>query len=168
MNHYSFFLVGSLAYDSIMDFPGKFGDHILPEKVHVLSVSFTLRTLNVNYGGTVGNIAFGLAALGERPTILASAGSDFSSYARWFRAHGVDTRPIHRVKKDRTAAAYIMTDRSDNQIAGFYPGAMRAQYPLALRRLVGKSVAPFLVISTGNLQDMTRFADDARRLGIPY
>src|SRR3989338_10883159 len=107
---------GSLAYDYIMDFPGYFRDHILPEKLHVLSVSFLIDKMERNFGGTAGNIAYNLALLGERPTILASAGNDFGEYGQWLRAKGVGLSAVRRADGAQTAAAYIMTDRADCQI----------------------------------------------------
>ena len=83
---------GSLAYDRIMDFPGKFSDHILPDKIHMLNVCFMINGLTENFGGTAGNIAFALSLLGERPTILATAGRDFEPYRNWLTSHNISTQ----------------------------------------------------------------------------
>src|SRR3989338_8300543 len=116
---------GSLAYDYIMDFPGYFRDHILPEKLHVLSVSFLIDKMERNFGGTAGNIAYNLALLGEKPTILASVGNDYDTYRAWQLKHQIDLSRVQTVSTLPTAGAYIMTDQADSQITGFYPGAMQ-------------------------------------------
>lgn len=123
------FVSGSLAYDRIMDFPGKFSNNILPDKIHILNVSFFVNDLKESFGGTAGNIAYNLALLGERPTILANAGKkDFSVYRRWLQKHKIDLSQIKILANQQTASAYIITDQDDNQITGFYPGAMKKPY----------------------------------------
>ena len=116
---------GSLAYDRIMDFPGKFSDHILPDKIHMLNVCFMINGLMENFGGTAGNIAFALSLLGESPTILATAGRDFEPYRNWLAKHNISTKHIKVIDEELTAGAYITTDQSDNQITAFNPGAMK-------------------------------------------
>lgn len=118
------FVSGSLAYDRIMDFPGKFSEHILPDKIHNLNVSFLLRTFTENFGGTAGNIAYTLALLGESPVVLAAVGNDFAPYRAWMDKNKIDSRSIRVVPEEKTSFCYIMTDNSDNQITAFYPGAM--------------------------------------------
>jgi len=118
---------GSLAYDRIMNFPGKFSDHILPEKIHNLNICFALETFTENFGGTAGNIAYNLALLGEKPSVLANAGNDFETYRAWIEEHNIDISAVNLVPGEKTAFCYIMTDSSDNQITAFYPGAMK--YP---------------------------------------
>ncbi len=119
---------GSLAYDQIMDFPGKFSDHILPDQIHNLNLSFFLSGSRQSFGGTAGNIAYNLSLLQERPTILGVAGSDFLDYKKWLDLKKIDSRKIVNVATDRTAAAYIITDKVDNQIAAFYPGPLPPRY----------------------------------------
>ncbi len=157
---------GSLAYDRIMDFPGRFRDHILPGKIHVLNLSFAVSQLSERYGGTAGNIAYNLAMLGLRPTVVAAAGSDFGPYRAWLHRHGVDLAGVRTVPDDRTAAAYIITDEDDNQIAGFHAAAMgrRGIAPAAARlcRVAGAIVSP------GNLEDMRILPVRYRRAGVPY
>ena len=116
---------GSLAYDRIMDFPGKFSDHILPDKVHVLNVCFMINELKENFGGTAGNIAYALSQLDESPTIVATAGRDFDSYKEWFGKNNISTDNVKIIDDELTAGAYITTDQSDNQITAFNPGAMK-------------------------------------------
>ena len=119
------YISGSLAYDRIMDFPEKFSDHILPDKIHVLNVSFVVNGLEERFGGTAGNIAFNLALLGEKPRILAAAGKDFSEYQEWLKSLGLSVEGIRIIPNELTAGAYITTDKADNQITGFNPGAMK-------------------------------------------
>ena len=121
------FVSGSLAYDRIMDFPEKFSDHILPDKIHILNVCFMVNGLKEQFGGTAGNIAYSLALLGEQPFILATAGKDFHSYRNWLTEHGLRLDAIRIISDEFTAGAYITTDKADNQITGFNPGAMK--YP---------------------------------------
>src|SRR5215472_10489342 len=118
------FVTGSIAFDYIMVFPGRFRDHILPDKMHVLSVSFLVDTLTRLRGGTGANISFNLGLLGERPVLVGSVGDDFSEYRAWLESHGVDCSAIHVVGGDHTASCFINTDLQDNQITAFYPGAM--------------------------------------------
>ena len=92
---------GSLAYDRIMDFNGRFSDHIMPDKIHMINVSFTVNGLSENFGGTAGNIAFSLGKLGENPRILATIGYDYHRYFEWFDEHGLSTRDIRIVRRRR-------------------------------------------------------------------
>ena len=119
------YISGSLAYDRIMDFPGKFQDHILPEKIHIINVSFTVNGMKEKFGGTAGNIAYNLALLGEKPLILATAGKDFAVYEQWLQKHQLSLTGIRKIPDEFTACAYITTDEADNQITGFNPGAMK-------------------------------------------
>ncbi|MFA5183974.1 MAG: carbohydrate kinase family protein [Patescibacteria group bacterium] len=125
---------GSLAYDQIMDFPGRFSDHILPEAIHNLNLSFFLNSCRQSFGGTAGNIAYNLYLLQERPAILGVAGSDFLNYQKLLKSRRADIGRIRIVPGARTATAYIITDQGDNQIAGYYPGPLPKNYarPAAL------------------------------------
>ncbi|MBU1165010.1 carbohydrate kinase family protein, partial [Patescibacteria group bacterium] len=114
---------GSLAYDKIMDFPGSFADHILPNKIHVLSVAFTVSDLKVNFGGTAGNIAYNLSLLNEKPKIVGAAGNDFFRYKKWLLKSKIDISGIKIINNQPTASAHIVTDQKDNQITAFHPGA---------------------------------------------
>jgi adenosine kinase len=119
---------GSLAYDQIMDFPGKFADHILLDQIHNLNLSFFLQSCRQSFGGTAGNIAYNLGLLQERPVILGVAGSDFLNYRKWLRQQGADLSHVRTVATDRTATAYLITDQNDNQIGAFYPGPRPQNY----------------------------------------
>ncbi len=119
---------GSIAYDRIMDFPGLFSEHFVPDKMHNLSVSFQVKSFRENFGGCAGNIAYTLALLQEEPTILATAGNDFEAYTKHLQANNIDAASIHLDDKDVTASAYIITDQSDNQVAAYYPGSGAKRY----------------------------------------
>ncbi|MDX9893388.1 MAG: carbohydrate kinase family protein [Patescibacteria group bacterium] len=118
-------VTGSVAYDRIMNFPGLFKNEILPEKVHILNVSFLVNELKEGFGGTGGNIAYNLALLGLKPVLMANVGAkDFSFYQVWLKKHRIDLSALRVWPGQNTASAYIITDQDDNQISGFYPGAM--------------------------------------------
>ncbi|HYQ48774.1 MAG TPA: carbohydrate kinase family protein [Thermodesulfovibrionales bacterium] len=160
------FISGSMAYDRIMDFPGYFKDYILPDKIHVLNVCFNVNGLQEKFGGTAGNIAYSLGLLGERPTIIAAIGKDYPTYFAWLQKNNLSTDGIEVVPEEFTAGAYITTDRSDNQITGFNPGAMKRATSFDLNSADPKSSV--VLIAPGNLQDMTGYASRCRELGIPY
>ena len=115
---------GSVALDHIMVFPDRFRDHILPEKLHMLNVSFNISSLKVHFGGVAGNIAYMLKLLGDDSHILATAGSDFGAYAEWLDRHGISRKGIRIIDHLRTAQGFVTTDVDDNQIWAFYVGAM--------------------------------------------
>ncbi|MGB8993191.1 MAG: carbohydrate kinase family protein [Desulfobaccales bacterium] len=155
------FVSGSLAYDRIMDFPGRFVDHILPEKIHILNVCFMVNGLTERFGGTAGNIAYNLALLGEHPVILATAGRDFGPYREWLGRLGLPLTGIKEIPQEFTAGAYITTDLSDNQITGFNPGAMKYTSDYRFDGL--ESAAALAIVAPGGLEDMliyTRFYKD--------
>ena len=155
---------GSLAYDRIMDFPGKFSDHILPDQIHMLNVSFTVNSLTENFGGTAGNIAYSLSLLGEKPRIVAAIGSDYHRYFEWLVARGVGIDHIHVVANELTAGAYITTDTSNNQITGFNPGAMKNQAGFDFRGVDPANT--IAIVAPGNIQDMAGFAAKHQEMGI--
>jgi adenosine kinase len=160
-------VTGSLAYDYIMDFPGYFSEHILPEKVHMLSVSFMVQGLKRNRGGVAANIAYNLRLLGEPVAILATAGHDFHEFRAWLEERGVDTRHIHIVEEEFTASCFITTDRANNQITGFYPGAMNACGRYSLYDLPAGQ-HNLVVISPHDPAAMRRHPAECRALGLPY
>lgn len=115
---------GSVAFDHIMVFPGHFEDHILPDKIHILNVSFLVDSLDRLRGGVAGNIAYSLGLLRQPVRVVATVGTDFDSYREELGALGIDTSGVIVIDNELTASAFITTDRADNQITGFYPGAM--------------------------------------------
>lgn len=160
------FISGSLAYDRIMDFPERFSDHILPDKIHILNVCFVVNGVKEQFGGTAGNIAYNLSLLGERPLILAAAGKDFTHYGEWLKSNGLSVDGIRVVLEELTAGAYITTDQADNQITGFNPGAMR--HP-SLYSIDGDNPADCLaIVAPGNVEDMLTYSRAYRERGIPY
>ncbi|MDO8578771.1 MAG: carbohydrate kinase family protein [Dehalococcoidales bacterium] len=162
----SILVSGSLAYDRIMDFQGRFSDHILPEKIHVLNVSFTVDSLKENFGGTAGNIAFSLSLLGEKPTILAAIGRDYHRYFDWLTQNKISHDGIRIIEKELTAGAYITTDQADNQITGFNPGAMKHPAPFDFSAIASKgSIA---IVAPGNLEDMMKCSAAYKSRGIDY
>ncbi|MGC2062496.1 MAG: carbohydrate kinase family protein [Thermodesulfovibrionales bacterium] len=160
------FISGSLAYDRIMDFPGKFSDYILPEKIHILNVCFTVNGMVEKFGGTAGNIAYSLALLHEQPVILASIGKDYDRYFDWLKEHRISFEHITIVPSEFTAGAYITTDKSDNQITGFNPGAMK--FPTNYAFSTSRPDDTLVLIAPGNLQDMISYAKKCREKGIRY
>ncbi|MBF0505900.1 MAG: carbohydrate kinase family protein [Nitrospirae bacterium] len=160
------YISGSVAYDRIMDFPGKFSDHILPDKIHILNVCFTVNGMIEKFGGTAGNIAYSLRLLEERPLILATIGKDYSSYFDWLKKNDISVEGIKIINEEFTAGAYITTDRSDNQITGFNPGAMKYPSEYEFGGLEGDSSIG--LIAPGNLLDMIEYARTYKRKKIPY
>lgn len=160
------FVSGSMAYDRIMDFPGRFSDHILPEKIHILNVCFTVNGLLEKYGGTAGNIAFTLTLLDENPIIMATIGKDYESYFNWLNKNNISTEGIKIVYEEFTASAYITTDKADNQITGFNPGAMR--YPSGYKFSNDNINNSIGIISPGNLLDMVEHAKGFQQKNIKY
>jgi adenosine kinase len=160
------FVSGSLAYDRIMDFPGKFSDHILPDKIHILNVCFVVNGLEEKFGGTAGNIAYSLALLGERPRILATAGKDFDRYETWLREHGLALQGIRRISGELTAGAYITTDQADNQITGFNPGAMKYRSSFKFDGVDPQQA--LAIVAPGNLEDMHTYARIYAERNIAY
>jgi len=155
---------GSLAYDRIMDFDGKFSDHILPDQLHMINVSFTVNSLTENFGGTAGNIAYSLSLLGEKPRILATIGQDYHRYFEWLDKIGVPTQDIRVVQEELTAGAYITTDTQSNQITGFNPGAMKQQSGFAFDSVDPKDC--LAIVAPGNLGDMADYTAEHQKRGI--
>ena len=155
---------GSMAYDRIMDFNGAFSDHILPDQLDNINVSFTVNSLTENFGGTAGNIAYSLSLLGEKPRILATIGQDYHRYFEWLKQIGVPTADIRIVEEELTAGAYITSDTSSNQITGFNPGAMKQQSGFNF-----DSVDPdncLAIVAPGNLGDMADYTAEHEKRGI--
>jgi adenosine kinase len=160
------FVSGSLAYDRIMDFPGRFVDHILPEKIHILNVCFMVNGFRERFGGTAGNIAYNLALLGEKPVILATAGKDFGPYREWLTKLGLPLDGIKEILEELTAGAYITTDLADNQITGFNPGAMKHRSEYRFGRV--DPAAALAIVAPGSLEDMLAYTRAYKARGVPY
>ena len=159
-------LTGSIAYDYLMTFPGNFSDHILPDRLDRISLSFLVDSLIRRRGGIAANIAYTLALLGERPRVMATAGEDFEEFRVWLEEHGVDTSAIKVIPKESTASFFVTTDQTNAQFASFFTGAMAYASQLSFASL---SEPPDLaVISPNDPQAMVTYALECRQLGIPY
>jgi adenosine kinase len=157
-------VTGSIAFDYLMSFPGSFAEHLLPEHLARVSLSFLVDTMEKRRGGCAPNIAYTLALLGERPAILATAGQDFEDYRRWLDAAGVDTSLIKDVPGKFTASFFCSTDQQNNQIASFYPGAMAHAAELSFRTVA----CDLAVISPNDPEAMRQHARECRALGLRY
>ncbi len=148
----------SLAYDMIMSFPGSFKDHIIPDKAHVLSVSFLVESLRKQRGGVAGNVAYSLALLGEPPAVVGAVGPDFAPYREAFDRLGVDTRAVIDVADEFTASCFLNADRHGNQIVAFYPGAGSRVADLSVADLV--ATADLALVGAGDPAAMRRHAGE--------
>jgi adenosine kinase len=162
----SIVVTGSIAYDYIMSFPGYFREHILPEKIDVLSVSFLVDSLKKQRGGCATNIAYNLALLGERPIVMGTVGQDFADYRAWLEEHGVDTSGIVAIPDEFTASFFVSTDKAGCQIASFYTGAMSQAGMLSFRDQ-GRHIA-LTIISPNDPGAMAHYVRECQELGIPY
>jgi adenosine kinase len=161
------YVTGSIAFDYIMVFPGKFRDHILADKMHVLSVSFLVDSLTQLRGGTGANIAYSLALLGMNPVLVGSVGKDFADYSAWLKDAGVDLSGVKTVDDLHTASCFINTDLEDNQITAFYPGAMGHAAGISLRKL-GAGKDDLVIIAPNDPTAMCNYAAECAEAGIPY
>ena len=160
-------ITGSVAYDYLMSFPGKFTDHILPEKIDKISLSFLVDTLKRQHGGNAANIAYSLALLGERPRVVAAVGKDFTPYRETLDRAGVDTSSIKVFEDAYTASFFCNTDLEGNQIASFYAGAMKHAPELSIVEPSGE--APDLVlVSPNEPRAILRSAEQCRESGFPF
>lgn len=159
-------ITGSIAYDYIMSFPGQFKDHILPDKLDSLALSFLVESMTKHRGGVAPNIGYTLALLGTRPYILGTAGHDFGEYREWLEKHGVDTAYVKIIPEVFTASFFAGKDRINGQIALFYPGAMAHAAQISYRDL---SFKPDLaMISPDDPAAMTKNVRECLELGIAY
>lgn len=160
-------LTGSIAFDYLMKFPGYFQDHILPDNLECLSLSFLVESMVRQPGGIAPNIAYTLALMGERPRLFATAGEDFVEYRDALERSGVDTSGIRLIKGEFTASFFANTDLANAQIASFYPGAMAAAGDLSLNELKGNR-PELVLISPNDPRAMVRYVSECKQLGIPY
>ena len=160
-------VTGSIAYDYIMSFPSRFGEHILPDQLDHLSVSFLADTLRRLRGGCAANIAYNLALLGERPRLISTAGNDFSDYHRWLNEHQIDTSGVVIIQDVLTASLFVITDLDGNQVAGFYSGAMARAQDLSFHN-TDVSTVDLVIISPNDPQAMLKYAAECRALDLPY
>ncbi len=157
---------GSLAYDRIMNFPGHFSDHILPDKIHSINVCFQVTGMKEKFGGTAGNIAYALKLMGETPVISAAIGHDYQRYFDWLAKNGLSIENIKIIEDEFTAGAYITTDKADNQITGFNPGAMQFSSAMDFDQFEADKI--MLIVSPGNLEDMISYPRVCKAKQIDY
>lgn len=160
-------VAGSIAFDHIMDFPGYFKDQIIPEKISELNISFLVKSLKKVRGGTAPNIAYSMALTGQKPEVLGTVGSDFKDYKLWLEKNGVGTGLIRVKEDDFTASCFINTDLSNNQITGFYPGAMAYDDQISMYDIPMDDVS-MVVIAPTEPAAMNRWCDELRKIGVPY
>jgi adenosine kinase len=158
-------VTGSIAFDYLMSFPGSFSEHLLPEHLSKVSLSFLVESMDKRRGGCAPNIAYSLALLGERPRLMATAGEDFEQYRQWLESAGVDTSLVGVVPGKFTASFFCSTDRDGNQIASFYTGAMAHAGELSFRHAAKCDLA---IVSPNDPGAMIQYAAECRALGIGY
>jgi adenosine kinase len=160
-------VTGSVAFDYLMTFPGRFVEHLVPDKLHRLSVSFLVDEMRRVEGGCAANISHGLAVLGERPLLFATAGPDAASYRERLATVGVDVGGLRICHDVYTASFFVSTDHDQNQIATFYTGAMARARELSIRSLDPADCA-LVVVSPNDPQAMSAYAAECRDAGIPF
>ena len=158
-------ICGSLAFDTIMGFEGRFADQILPEQVHILNVSFLVPSLRRDFGGCAGNIAYSLNALGGRALPMATVGDDGADYVARLQALGISTEFIRTISGSYTAQAMIMTDQDNNQITAFHPGAMQQAH---LNRVVSRSDIRLGIVAPDGRDAMLEHASQLQQADIPF
>lgn len=161
-------VTGSIATDHLMTFDGKFADSLIAEQLANISVSFLVNDLQVRRGGVAANISFGLGYLGLEPILVGAVGEDFEDYRAWLNRHGVDTTAIHQTDTHHTARFTCTTDRDNNQIASFYPGAMSTARDIELAPIAARAGGlDLVVISPNDPQAMARHTTECLESGIP-
>ncbi len=158
-------ICGSLAFDTIMNFEGRFADQILPDQLHILNVSFLVPTLRRDFGGCAGNIAYGLKQLGGTPLPMATVGTDGGTYLERLKEQGIETEFVRTIVETYTAQAMIITDRDNNQINGFHPGAMDYAH---LTGISARSDIKLGIIAPDGRDAMQLHAGQFSAAGIPF
>jgi len=158
-------ICGSLAFDTVMVFPGRFRDHILPDKIHMLNVSFLAPSMRRNFGGCAGNIAFNLKLLGGAGAPMGTVGHDFGPYEQWLHERSIVLDHVRCVTDEFTAQAYITTDLDDNQITAFHPGAMNHSHLQSVPTDAGYTLG---VLSPDGRDGMLQHAREFAEAGIPF
>jgi adenosine kinase len=158
-------VTGSIAYDYLMSFPGKFTEHFLPDHMNRVSLSFLVDSMDKRRGGCAPNIAYTLALLGERPLLMATAGEDFGEYRQWLHGAGVDTTHVKQIEGKFCASFFCSTDVDNNQIASFYTGAMADAGQLSFRTIRDCGLA---IVAPNDPAAMVQYAEECRTLGIRF
>lgn len=160
-------LTGSIAYDYLMTFPGRFQEHILTEKISSISLSFLVDRMVKRRGGVGPNIGYTMALLGGNPILFSTVGQDFAEYRSWLENHGVDTSGVQVIEDEFTASFFATTDLDNNQISSFYPGAMGRAAQVKLTEWKGDPL-DLVVVSPTDPVAMNQYIDEASQLGLPY
>ncbi len=158
-------ICGSLAFDTIMVFPDQFKNHILPDKVHILNVSFLVPRMRREFGGCAGNIAYNLHLLGGQPIPMGTVGSDFGPYREYFEGLGIDLSRVRVIDELFTPQAFITTDHDNNQITAFHPGAMMRSYENHVRGVPGVTLG---LVGPDGREGMIQNAQEFHEDGIPF
>ncbi|PUE31056.1 carbohydrate kinase family protein [Limnohabitans sp. Jir61] len=158
-------ICGSLAFDTIMDFEGRFAEQILPDQLHILNVSFLVPALRRDFGGCAGNIAYSLKSLGGTPVPMATLGTDAADYLQRLKTLGISTEYVRQVEGSYTAQAMIMTDRDNNQITAFHPGAMMQAH---ITKIEKRSDIKLAIISPDGRDAMVQHAEQLKAADIPF
>ncbi len=158
-------ICGSLAFDTIMGFEGRFADQILPQQLHILNVSFLVPSLRRDFGGCAGNIAYSLKLLGGEPLPMATVGQDGADYLQRLQGLGIRTGCVREVPESYTAQAMIMTDRDNNQITAFHPGAMNQAHLNTIDASLGAKIA---IVAPDGRDAMLQHAAQLQAAGIPF
>ena len=159
-------VTGSVAFDYLMTFPGKFKDHIIPEKLEAISLSFLVDSLVRRRGGIAPNIAYNLSLLGGRPRVFATVGTDFEDYRKWLESRGIDTTYAVVIEDELTGSFFATTDEDNAQMASFYPGAMGHAAALSLADL--ESTPDLVIISPTDPGAMDKYIAECKQMGIRY
>lgn len=159
---------GSIATDHLMHFPGRFGDQLIADQLHKVSLSFLVDDLVVRRGGVAANIAFGMAQLGESPVLVGAVGADFDDYRAWLERHGVDCASVHVSTIHHTARFVCTTDEEMCQIASFYAGAMSEARNIEIAPVVERTGAELVLISADDPAGMTRHSAECRDRGYRF
>lgn len=161
----SVLICGSLAFDTITTFPGRFAQQILPDQVHILNVSFLVPTLRKEFGGCAGNIAYSLKQLGGEPLIMATLGKDGALYRTHMESLGISQQYVRTVDNDYTAQAIIITDQDNNQITAFHPGAMGQAH---IQRIEANPAIKLAIVAPDGRDAMIQHAEQLKAAGIPF
>lgn len=160
-------ITGSIAFDYLMSFPGKFSEHFIPEKLDKISVSFLVNTLNKRQGGCGANIAYSLALLEEKPLLVGAVGEDFGPYNLFLKKAGVDISGIKQFENVYTASFFANTDQDNNQICSFYTGAMQFAKKVSLKGYHLK-VDDLVIVSPNDPEAMMMYTNECRHLKVPF
>lgn len=158
-------ITGSIAYDTIMVFEDQFKNHILPDKVHMLNVSFLVPQMRREFGGCAGNIAYNLKLLGGEPVPMATVGRDFAPYRSWFEGQGIRLDQVRELPDAFTAQAFITTDQDNNQITAFHPGAMLQSH---LNHVADAGAVALGIVAPDGREGMLRHAEELVARGVPF